>query len=208
MNTANHFLAPWAPVRYHRTWIDVLIEMVTSNTFFNSLRGEMALRARLLLSGGGGKAGRMMPDDLVQEALAKLLTAYGEESLCSREHNSLMALAYRTMRNLVIDQGRKKGAYLVGDDEENERRTLQTVDSAPLADELTEQGTRALLVREALKGLEPAERCFILHVLETDSVPSAQKHCGWPPKSPYYQLRRLMDGLRDALTPILGGGRA
>jgi hypothetical protein len=37
-------------------------------------------------------------------------------------------------------------------------------------------------------------------VLETDSVPAAQKRCGWPPKSPYYVLKKLLEKLRGELS--------
>ncbi|MFT5431919.1 MAG: RNA polymerase sigma factor (sigma-70 family) [Myxococcota bacterium] len=201
MTATAQLLAPWIFVGYHHPQDEI---MASSDSFFDGLRDEMALRARLLLSGSSSKAGRMTPDDLVQEAFAKLLTAYGEESLRSREHNSLMALAYRTMRNLVIDQGRKKGAYLASDDDERNSPKLQLVDNQPMADEQVIASATSRHIAKALEGLEGPERCFILQVLETDSVPKAQKHCGWPPKSPYYQLRRLMDHLRDVLTPALG----
>ena len=36
-------------------------------------------------------------------------------------------------------------------------------------------------------------------VLETDSVPAAQKKCGYPPKSPYYVLKKLLERMRGTL---------
>jgi len=167
--------------------------------FFEQLRGEMAQRARLLLAGASRhRAGQMMADDLVQEALAKLLRTYDEQSLRERPFNQLMALAYRTMRNLTIDQGRKKAAFLERhrDDDDRER---PIPDEAPLAEEDLVQRQRVAGVRALLSALSPDERCFLTHVMKTDSVPAAQRHCGWPPKSPYYVLRRLLGRLREEL---------
>ncbi|TNF23383.1 MAG: hypothetical protein EP329_27640 [Deltaproteobacteria bacterium] len=170
--------------------------------FYESLRTEMAMRARLLLAGKSrGKAGQMLPDDLVQEAMAKLMTAYDDASLRERPFNQLMALAYRTMRNLVIDQGRKKGAYLEDRRDDDEPARIVT-DEGPLADELLGAGQRVERVREELSRLAPEERCFLTQVMQTDSVPAAQKHCGWPPKSPYYVLKRLLTRLRHALREL------
>lgn len=170
--------------------------------FYESLRTEMAMRARLLLAGKNrGKAGQMLPDDLVQEAMAKMMTAYDEASLRERPFNQLMALAYRTMRNLVIDQGRKKGAWLEDRRDDDEPGRVVT-DQAPLPDELLGAGERVERVRSEMAKLAPEERCFLTQVMQTDSVPAAQKHCGWPPKSPYYVLRRLLSQLRLALREL------
>ena len=170
--------------------------------FYENLRTEMAMRARLLLAGKDrGKSGQMLPDDLVHEAMAKLMTAYDEASLRGRPFNQLMALAYRTMRNLVIDQGRKKGAWLENprDDDDAAR---PVVDESPQVDELMGSEQRVERVRSELARLRPEERCFLTQVMQTDSVPAAQKHCGWPPKSPYYVLRRLLSQLRHALQEL------
>ena len=177
-----------------------------NDPFYDKLRSEMALRARLLAAGRRTKSGQLLPDDLVQEAMAKLLTAYGDEGLRARGHDQLMSLAYRTMRNLVLDQGRKKGAYLDADPQEGGRQRAALPAVSPLADELSDAKTRSARVRDAVAGLSADEQCFLMKVLETDSVPKAQKLCGWPPKSPYYQLRRLFSDLRDVLGPALGRG--
>ena len=177
--------------------------------FYDKLRAEMAVRARLLLAGKDrGKAGAMLPDDLVQEGLAKLMSAYDEASLRERPFNQLMALAYRTMRNLVIDQGRRKGAYLDGRRDEDDRER-PTPDYAPLADAVLDDAERVSRLHAELGRLSPEERCFLTTVMATDSVPAAQKRCGWPPKSPYYVLRRLLTELRSALrdwAPEAAGG--
>lgn len=173
--------------------------MDARDPFYETLRAEMAMRARLLLAGKHrGKSGQMVADDLVQEALAKLLTAYDDASLRERPFNQLMALAYRTMRNLVIDQGRKKGAYLE-DRRDDDERARAIPDMTPLPDAQVASAERIGLLRAQLERLSPEERCFLTQVMHTDSVPAAQKHCGWPPKSPYYVLRRLLTQLRSAL---------
>ncbi|MCA9518457.1 MAG: sigma-70 family RNA polymerase sigma factor [Myxococcales bacterium] len=180
--------------------------MTRRDPFFDHLQAEMAMRARLLLAGANrGKSGRMLPEDLVQEALAKLLNAYDEASLRERPFNQLMALAYRTMRNLMIDQGRKKAAYL--EDARDDDLERPTPDEAPLADSLLEDEQRSTRLREQLAKLSPEERCFLTNVMTTDSVPAAQKSCGWPPKSPYYVLKKLLAQLREGFEePSAAGG--
>jgi len=172
--------------------------------FFTSLRAELEVRARMLLAGGARhREGRMTPDDLVQECLGKLLASYDEASLRERPHNQLMALAYRTMKNLVIDEGRKKAAVLADDPSSQSgidkavERSADTSQASP-EEALAEVG-RAEAVRAALDALTPQERCFVTCVIDTDSVPAAQKKCGWPDKSPYYVLKKLFERLRGAV---------
>ena len=52
-------------------------------------------------------------------------------------------------------------------------------------------------IRDVFARLAEGERCFLWRVVfEQHSVPTAQQMCGWPDKSPYFHLRRLLDGLR------------
>lgn len=179
--------------------------MTRRDPFFDHLQAEMAMRARLLLAGANrGKSGRLLPEDLVQEALAKLLNAYDEPSLRERPFNQLMALAYRTMRNLMIDQARRKTAYLEDGGDDHLERPLP--DDAPLPDALLEDEQRSARLREQLTHLSPEERCFLTNVMATDSVPAAQKACGWPPKSPYYVLKKLLAQLREGLDERAAAG--
>ncbi|MCC6619979.1 MAG: sigma-70 family RNA polymerase sigma factor [Deltaproteobacteria bacterium] len=176
----------------------------TGRDFFGSLRSELEMRARMLLAGASRhREGQLTPDDLVQECLGKLLASYDEASLRERPHNQLMALAYRTMKNLVIDAGRKKAAVLA--DEASSRTGLDKKvelradpDARTPEEELAHAG-RMQAMREALGGLSPEERCFVTCVIETDSVPAAQKKCGWPDKSPYYVLKKLFERLRGVI---------
>ncbi|MFO0744347.1 MAG: sigma-70 family RNA polymerase sigma factor [Myxococcota bacterium] len=178
-------------------------------SFFDVLRHEMEVRARMLLAGASRhREGQLSPDDLVQEALAKLLASYDEASLRERPHNQLMALAYRTMRNLVIDGARKKAAVLADDPDAKAGAAGAGKNASQRADELQSSPEEELLsaarldaIRQALAGLDADERCFVNCVIETDSVPAAQKKCGWPPKSPYYVLKKLFERLRGALEP-------
>lgn len=171
--------------------------------FFDALRAELESRARMLLAGASRhREGALAPDDLVQEALARILSNYDEASLRARPHAQLMALVWRTMRNIVIDESRKKAALL--DDPKADDGPAITL--AARADEAASTPEEALLAERrtsAIQGelarLSPEERCFLTTVLETDSVPAAQKKCGWPPKSPYYVLKKLMERLRDSL---------
>ena len=171
----------------------------TDEIFFLKLRRELELRARMLLAGRTSRRGQLLPDDLVQDALAKLIATYGMEELKERSHDTLMSLGYRTMRNLMIDRGRKKSEDLEdAKDDDAPRRILP--DSTPLSDERLDRMRRVAWVRSQLDELSEEERCFVTHVIEHDSVPRAQRHCGWPPKSPYYQLRLLFDRLRSRAT--------
>lgn len=174
-----------------------------SGKFFDALRFELESRARMLLAGASKhREGALSPDDLVQEALSRILSNYDEASLRERPHNQLMALVWRTMRNIVIDESRKKAALL--DDpkaDDGPSRSLEArVDPTQVtAEEAMVGEQRETAVKEELARLLPEERCFIVTVLETDSVPAAQKKCGWPPKSPYYVLKKLLERLRGSL---------
>lgn len=172
-----------------------------SGPFFDALKLELESRARMLLAGQTrSREGQSTADDLVQETLLRLLQSYDEASLRDRPHNQLMALTWRTMRNILIDESRKKAALLedTKPDEQNKQRSLATrPDDANVAvDESITTTQRAEAVRHQLDRLSAEERCFLSTVLETDSVPAAQKHCGWPPKSPYYVLKKLLDKLK------------
>lgn len=179
----------------------------SSASFFEALRGEMASRARMLLAGASRhREGRLSPDDLVQEALAKMLASYDEPSLRERPHNQLMALAYRTMRNLVIDETRKKAAVLADDPNARTGGGAGGKNAEHRADELVSSPEEDLVsagrldaIRKALGLLDANERSFVECVIETDSVPAAQARCGWPPKSPYYVLKKLFERLREAV---------
>lgn len=170
--------------------------------FFDALRFELESRARMLLAGASRhREGALSPDDLVQEALSRILSNYDEASLRERPHNQLMALVWRTMRNIVIDEGRKKAALLEDSKaDDNPARGIEArPDGQPDAETALIGEQRLAAVRTELAQLSPEERCFITTVLETDSVPAAQKKCGYPPKSPYYVLKKLLERLRGTL---------
>jgi DNA-directed RNA polymerase specialized sigma24 family protein len=175
--------------------------------FFDALRFELESRARMLLAGQRRyREGALSPDDLVQEAMSRILSNYDETSLRERPHNQLMALVWRTMRNIVIDASRKKAALLEdprpddSGDASSSRVLASRADDAQASPEEALLGDRRQAAVQAQLGLlSPEERCFISTVLETDSVPAAQKKCGWPPKSPYYVLKKLLERLRGAL---------
>ncbi len=171
--------------------------------FFDALRFELESRARMLLAGASRhREGALSPDDLVQEALSRILSNYDEASLRERPHNQLMALVWRTMRNIVIDESRKKAALL--EDPKADDGPARTLEGRPDPTQANPEQTllgerRDAAIKGELGRLTPEERCFITTVLETDSVPAAQKKCGWPPKSPYYVLKKLLERLRVAL---------
>lgn len=141
----------------------------------------------------------MVPDDLMQDALTKMLTAYGEVGLRERSHDQLMSLGWRTMKNLLIDRTRKKTEQLKDPHGDDDNRPLDLADHRPDAELDLSTRRRAAVVQQYMATLSSEERCFLSHVIETDSVPQAKEHCGWPPKSPYYVLRRLFSDMRDAL---------
>lgn len=174
-----------------------------TSPFFDALKLELESRARMLISSQRRtREGQMSPDDLVQETLTRLLQSYDEKALRDRPHNQLMALAWRTMKNLLIDESRKKAALLEDPrGEDSPRRGLEAHPdpSAPPDASLAEHQKHEAVQRELAK-LSPEERCFLGTVLETDSVPAAQKRCGWPPKSPYYVLKKLLEKLRGELS--------
>lgn len=159
----------------------------------------MLLRARLLVAGRRSRSGPLLAQDLAQEALAKLLALYGEAGLRERAPASVYSLAWRTMKNLVIDESRRKRPLLHESDPDDERGEPSPPDPGPLQDEKLEKERRAARLRASLAELEPMERQFLLEVVERDSVPAAQAACGWPPSSPYYHLRRLMKVVRESL---------
>lgn len=175
-----------------------------TSPFFDALKLELESRARMLNAGQKRtREGQMSADDLVQETLARLLQTYDEKALRERPHNQLMALAWRTMKNLLIDESRKKAA-LLEDPRPDGRDTRQGLASKPDAtappDEMMAEQEKHHAVQRELAKLSSEERCFLSTVLETDSVPAAQKHCGWPPKSPYYVLKKLLEKLRGELS--------
>ncbi len=170
--------------------------------FFDALRAELETRARMLLAKAKRqREGQSTPDDLVQETMARLLSHYDEGTLRERPHNQLMALAWRTMRNIAIDEARRKAAFL--DDpkpsDDGRERPLDRADEGESSEESIANRERTAAVKSTLAELSPEERCFVSTVLETDSVPLAQKKCGYPSKSPYYVLKKLFERLRGAL---------
>jgi len=151
------------------------------------------------------RAGALLEEDLVQEGLTRLLSSYGEADLRARSHDQLMSLAFRTMKNLVIDTARKKSEYLeAGKKDKNQRPGREPKSQAPNPEIELGRARAVSAVRQQVAGLAPEERCFLETVLATDSVPAAQSHCGWPPKSPYYVLRKLMARLRGELAHLEG----
>ncbi len=173
---------------------------------FGKLERELIVRARLLVAGTRRREGTSQAEDLVQETLAKLLEAYGAASLVERSHANVFALAYRTMKNLVIDESRRKRAILApgAKDGDDEAPAHDAPDPRPLADTLLGGASRTARVQAALAALKPDERRFLLDIMEHDSVPAAQERCGWPPASPYYVFKKLLKQLRDALGSEVG----
>jgi len=48
--------------------------------------------------------------------------------------------------------------------------------------------------------LEPPERCFLWRVIfEQRAVHEAHELCGWPPRSPYFHYRKLLERVRELM---------
>lgn len=141
------------------------------------------------------RQGRMSidPQDFAQEAVCRMVATYGETKLAATPPPVLRAIAWRSLRNMVVDEARRRDRMVV-------REVVPEVaDPAPLADHSLDAGQQAARLERALATLGEGERAFILAVMRLDSVPAAQKQAGWPRASPYYHLRIVLDRLRDAM---------
>jgi RNA polymerase sigma factor (sigma-70 family) len=164
-------------------------------TVFVALRPEMLGMARAILRGSNV---RTDPEDLVQTVLAKILAAIQAGTLPVIE--SPRHFAYRALKNQFLDDVRRlahSNELLARDGEQ-----VDTADRGAL------QSIGNVELRQVLEKLTEQERCFVLNALiEERSVFDAQRHCGWPPRSPYYHLRLLLAKMRELLavpTPEVG----
>jgi RNA polymerase sigma factor (sigma-70 family) len=145
-------------------------------TDYDALRPDLLRLARALLA---GSRVRLEAEDLVQGVLARLLTAD------TSGVQSLRHFAYAMLKNLFLDEVRRHS------------HRFEVLKDAPGDDVRTaDPGHASIEVADLLARLAPHERCFVCKVcFEELSVHEAQKQCGWPPRSPYYQLRLLLERL-------------
>ena len=131
------------------------------------------------------------PTDFAQEAVCRMMATYGPEKLSETPPPVLRAIAYRALRNMLVDESRRTARAPVRDN------LPEPIDIAPLVDERLGAHQDAARLQAALATLRADERAFVLAVMELDSVPAAQKLTGWPAASPYYHLRLILGRLRD-----------
>lgn len=140
-----------------------------------------------------GRVTSVDPQDFAQEAICRMVAAYGEAKLAETPAPVLRAIAWRALRNMVVDESRKKGRTPVREP------VSDIIDPAPAIDALVVQQQSSDRLQVALATLASEERAFVMAVMQLDSVPAAQKQVGWPKRSPYYQLKLIFERLRTAM---------
>jgi RNA polymerase sigma factor (sigma-70 family) len=148
---------------------------------FESLRPDLLRLAAAMLR---HSRARTSADDLVQGTLTRIYGRLDAGTLRIDEVDSPRKFAYTTLRNLFRDEIKSSRA--------REEPLEHAADTAAGSD------VRAgVELDELLKLLGDKERAFLVCVLlEERTVGEAQKECGWPERSPYYHLRRLLARLR------------
>jgi DNA-directed RNA polymerase specialized sigma24 family protein len=147
---------------------------------FEALRPELLRLARALLR---GSRVRLEPEDLVQTVLLRIHAAAAAGKLAA---DSPRHFAFAALRNLFLDEVRRH----------SHQRELHDDKAGADRPDLRGHGASAVEVADLLGRLEPHERRFLeLVVFEEMGVGEAQAAAGWPPKSPYYHLRLLLERL-------------
>ena len=160
---------------------------------FEALRPQLLGLARVILR---HSRVRIDPEDLVQTVLAEILQKLQEGA----EIKNPGGYASCALKNRALDEIRRfhnkyEQAWPQSTGEEGETRTWEPPDSG-----WTDPSLDPML-RDVLAQLEPGERCFLWRVVfEERAVQEAQGLCGWPEKSPYFHLRKLLDRIR----PLIG----
>jgi DNA-directed RNA polymerase specialized sigma24 family protein len=156
---------------------------------FEALHADLLRLARVLLR---GSRVRTSPEDLVQGVLTRILAALRAGTLRADAIESPRSFAYASLRNLFLDEVKAHRTRF--------EESLEEATEAGAPPPARAAGGPSLLVKQVLGRFEPKERCFLLRVVfEERSVTEAQTLCGWPPLSPYYQLRLLLDRAREML---------
>lgn len=160
--------------------------MATDYNDFEALRPQLLALARALRS---RMRASIDPEDLVQAVLTEIYAKLKSGKEIRNPHS----YANMAIKNRLLDSVRRMSHKLEmawprspGDDS-----SWEPPDKRAVHPGLDPE------IRDVLARLDEGERCFLWRVVfEQHSVPSAQKLCGWPDKSPYFHLRRLLDGLR------------
>jgi len=160
---------------------------------FESLRPQLLSLARIILR---NSRVRIDPEDLVQTVLAEILQKLGEGA----DIKNPAGYASCALKNRALDEIRRfhnkyEQGWPQSTGEEGEVRTWDPADPGWLEPGL-DPGLRDIFAQ-----LAPGEQCFLWRVVfEERAVQEAQGMCGWPEKSPYFHLRKLLDRIR----PLIG----
>jgi DNA-directed RNA polymerase specialized sigma24 family protein len=167
---------------------------VTKNySDFEALRPQLLALARSVLA---GVRARLEPEDLVQTVLAEIYSKLQQGA----EIRNPRAYANMAVKNRALDEMRRfhnkyERAWPRGAEES---QPWEPLDPSAADAEIDPE------MREVLSRLSPEERCFLWRVVfEERAVHDAQRLCGWPPRSPYFHYRKLLDRIR----PLMGVGR-
>lgn len=173
--------------------------MTTNFKDFEALRPQLLALSRALTR---RMRARVDPEDMVQTVLTEIYAKLQQGKEIQNPHS----YANQAIKNRILDEVRRHRHKLErgwpGADDEG-GQTWEPVDPRGL------DPHRDPLVKQLLGQLEDKERCFLWRVVfEERSVRDARELCGWPEKSPYFHLRRLLDRLRAQveLPPDESGG--
>jgi len=157
---------------------------------FEALRPQLLGLARSVLAGARA---RVEPEDLVQTVLAEIYAKLQQGT----EIRNPQAYANMAIKNRALDEMRRfHNKYeRAWPPLSEEAQPWEPPDASAVAAE------QDPALRDLLASLSPEERCFLWRVVfEERAVHDAQKLCGWPPKSPYFHYRKLLDRIR----PLMG----
>lgn len=171
--------------------------MATDYNDFEALRPQLLGLARALCRRLRAK---IDPEDVVQTVLTEIFAKL--ES--GHEIKNPKSYANQALKNRILDAVRRHAhQYEQPFPESREGDPWEPGDPRSLDPAADPE------LKELFEQLEPGERCFLWRVVfEQRSVPEAQRMCGWPEKSPYFHLRKLLERVRPLLgLPDKGDGR-
>lgn len=164
--------------------------MTTNFKDFEALRPQLLALSRALTR---RMRARVDPEDMVQTVLTEIYAKLQQGKEIQNPHS----YANQALKNRILDEVRRFRHKLEhgwpgqGPSDDEGGQTWEPVDPRGV------DPHRDPLVKQLLGRLEEHERCFLWRVIfEERSVRDARELCGWPDKSPYFHLRRLLDRLR------------
>jgi DNA-directed RNA polymerase specialized sigma24 family protein len=154
---------------------------------FEALRADLLRLASTLLRGSRVRTGA---EDLVQTVLTRVYTGLSSGSLALATIESPRHFAYAALKNHFLDEVKALRTRV--------ETSLERVDGSPVVEPKAAPAQESLLVEQVLALLSVVEREFLVRVVfEECSVEEAQRVCGWPPRSPYYHLKLLLERVRE-----------